>query len=783
MSAAQETENASAEMAAEHILGDYLELLPKQRETFDIAQTRVGERASNNMPRKQAYDQHMYTHMMAQKSVDPTEVGLADTPPIIFLPAPYPPCVTPDSDLSQMYVDDLRIATHHRGKYLLLRVFAPPIRIAGIHLLVEDVHGDYLRLALYLQYPDLVESELEDVFSEGTVLLVKEPCCRLHTDETCGVRVDHVSDVEFIATDDERVPSCWKTEQKDSKTTADTLKQEGNDFVRKGMYWAARKRYTQALRISSDAIETEVIKRNLALTHIETQDFEAALKILGYPTLNSHDSSCDRALLRASQALHPLGRFEESLEVLEKYCLLYPGDDKATHRLKQARMRKIEMTTGDYDFKSMQKLAGRLEPPLMDHADYVGPVEIRESKLHGRGLFITRDVEVGELLLCEKAFCYASGKARPATLFHLEATSVSKGALAEVILRTIHKASRNPSLASRILSLHPGTYKPCEVQTSSVQPVIDSFFIEAVVNHTSYFCRPSLKLYEEEVLKRVKPSAERKDCGFWVLPSYINHSCLGNCQRSFIGDLFILRATRDLPKDTELVTPYVLGSGPGFEAQMRKTWGFTCTCPLCLYTKTLPDEFKSKETKLINSIKCYFPAGGVPASALTSVNKKIIANLLDKLEAIYRRPAKEIPRDNLAELQLAFADDYLLPTDDTRVIDYLRKSLESVGFVFKPGSSPKGFRVVEWGHHEAATVRTFIKLAEFFLVPSTEKRREDVMYFWKECAEMIYKIWVGENETFTRVYTTSTWGRPSKEESERMAQTFHKLLNMKGDDT
>jgi hypothetical protein len=47
--------------------------------------------------------------------------------------------------------------------------------------------------------------------------------------------------------------------------------------------------------------------------------------------------------------------------------------------------------------------------PDMDRADFVGPIEVRPCKNpeHGRGVFSTRAVKAGELLLCEKAFCAA----------------------------------------------------------------------------------------------------------------------------------------------------------------------------------------------------------------------------------------------------------------------------------------------------------------------------------------------------------------------------------------
>ncbi len=43
--------------------------------------------------------------------------------------------------------------------------------------------------------------------------------------------------------------------------------------------------------------------------------------------------------------------------------------------------------------------------------------------------------------------------------------------------------------------------------------------------------------------------------GVWAMAAIINHSCLGNCRRSFISDMQIIRAAQDMPSNTELFFP------------------------------------------------------------------------------------------------------------------------------------------------------------------------------------------------------------------------------------
>lgn len=72
--------------------------------------------------------------------------------------------------------------------------------------------------------------------------------------------------------------------------------------------------------------------------------------------------------------------------------------------------------------------------------------------------------------------------------------------------------------------------------------------------------------------------------GIWLLASRINHSCVSNCRRSFIGDMQIVRATKDVAAGTELVFTY---HPPQEHRTYKETqakfsnWGFTCDCELC----------------------------------------------------------------------------------------------------------------------------------------------------------------------------------------------------------
>ena len=149
--------------------------------------------------------------------------------------------------------------------------------------------------------------------------------------------------------------------------------------------------------------------------------------------------------------MYELGRFKESQTVLTTLLAEYPESEAAIRELRRVEKRVREQDHGGFDFLAMQKAAAEESLPCLDVATYVGPVEIREIENHGRGLFTTKDVAAGELLVCEKAFSYSFlGNASTMSLMDGSTLKGTKLALVEPM---IHKLLRNPSLIPSITGL------------------------------------------------------------------------------------------------------------------------------------------------------------------------------------------------------------------------------------------------------------------------------------------------------------------------------------------
>ena len=170
--------------------------------------------------------------------------------------------------------------------------------------------------------------------------------------------------------------------------------------------------------------------------------------------------------------------------MLELLCSSFPHNSEASVALDRAQSRSREQKTGLYDFKQLQAKAKKLRPPHLDHASYIGPVEVRQTESSGRGLFVTKAVKAGDLLLCEKAFSLAhaaedagdwnENSSKISLLVNAETKKGSMGAQADLIKLIVQKLYRNPSVAPAFVTLYHGTYEGVSTSTVDDKPIVDT---------------------------------------------------------------------------------------------------------------------------------------------------------------------------------------------------------------------------------------------------------------------------------------------------------------------
>ncbi len=134
------------------------------------------------------------------------------TVPVTVLALPYAPCVLPYAALQKTCFRDLLLKTHHRGKYVLVRVVAPPPKDDWIGSVVEDEAGDAMPLYLFKQLTGDASLDREEmILPLGRVLVIREPYVNLESEYLFGIRIHHVSDIVWLVADDRAIPERWRS--------------------------------------------------------------------------------------------------------------------------------------------------------------------------------------------------------------------------------------------------------------------------------------------------------------------------------------------------------------------------------------------------------------------------------------------------------------------------------------------------------------------------------------------------------------------------------------------
>lgn len=492
-------------------------------------------------------------------------------------------------------------------------------------------------------------------------------------------------------------------------------------------------RYTEALTFPADDALITTIKRNRSLAYLKTGQYDAALSDTGYPEMGTGD--VEKAQFRAAEALYNLARFPEIIPLLEALLRLSPDNKEAASLLERARKRCHEQATGEYDFFQLQIEARTttMTMPILDVATYTGPVEVKASEGKGRGVFATRAVKLGELLLCEKAFGYIfekRGDAEPPANFGNDLDMKVRMALLQ---RDVEKKMHyNPSLAPAFMSLHP-----------SSEDVEGPYRIAQILGHNS-FSAPVSNMDEQQKLRNhsLDDSDPCVASGIWVQAAYFNHSCMNDAYPAFIGDLIVVRATSDIEQGEEITISYL----PTYGEQTKDTfrsWGFECGCTLCQdLDKTTDLVFQQRKDLQMELYDiCMAPP-------ITDGNVTKISNILSKLHSTYTKPKTEVPRLQLWQSEMSLARVYMERHDFAKVLSAAKDVLTSASFIVEGvDTSSTRFKILKWGHITPFTIEPFLSASLAFYYLRAEQDALAAVGYMK----ITYRILVGEDQSFERL--------------------------------
>ncbi|CAK4021026.1 TPR domain-containing [Lecanosticta acicola] len=560
--------------------------LEKAMENHKTASERKGQKPTNKPSRA---DLELKLELQKRSHLDDKFDGYSYVSQTVIGHA-YPPCILPLSGLRPILIDELRLETVHRGRVLVVRTFASPLHVQSVSSAVEDGDGNVDRISVYNFERGL---KAEQVLPKGAVFAINEPYYKVAVDGGYTIRVDHPTDIVHLREEDVLVPTGLRSKREEAgqEETSAQWKTKGNAAFGARDYHTAVDCYSAGLALCGDSSEDLVkfdLFRNRAIANIHlgryetgAADAEAAI-IPNSWSVHTADyaKKNSKAHYRAGCALYHLQNYERAKQHFEKVVETTPGDADALRELERTSHRLHEQSTGEYDFPAMTASAYTKRKRL-DHANFTVNVEIRDTESKGRGLFAAKDIKAGQLVLCEKAFCVAfdsDPEAAQTVVLNLNTNRMALGRHSIRLFNAVHKLIHNPQQAQRFLALCDGGYPRTDHVVMDGKVMVDTFQTQAALELNGFAC-PSVP----DVMVTDPTSQLGSSTGVWLTPAAINHDCIGNVNRAFIGDMMVVHATKDISQDEELTFRYKNPSfdNDQFQKDLQESWKFRCVCALC----------------------------------------------------------------------------------------------------------------------------------------------------------------------------------------------------------
>jgi tetratricopeptide (TPR) repeat protein len=359
-------------------------------------------------------------------------------------------CTAEPSQLEPIFLRQLQKRTINHGKILWVTITMPCFRVSGVQALVKDGEGRLAALDLYNFIPSSgTTADSQSLFPLDTRLGIKEPYYKLLNSGYFGLRIDNPCNLII------EPPKIV-----DMSNTPDKLKEEGNKMFAAKKFEQADTLYTHALERATDTALQLVLYLNRAAARLGQRQYDDALSDCDHAL--SIDVASVKGRYRRGQALFGMRRYDEAQAV---YAAMIKEAQEAGQAVDKqweeqhanAVAAIAQSTTGMYDLMTFP--FGPDKQLETDVAEYFGPIAVGmcKDKKKGRGLFLTKNVKAGDVLLVERALAFALDD--PNTLVmaisHEDGT-FNKGSLHSLIQDLVVLANKNARANSVMSYLSTG---------------------------------------------------------------------------------------------------------------------------------------------------------------------------------------------------------------------------------------------------------------------------------------------------------------------------------------
>ncbi|CAN6728363.1 unnamed protein product [Malus baccata var. baccata] len=240
--------------------------------------------------------------------------------------------------------------------------------------------------------------------------------------------------------------------------------------------------------------------------------------------------------------------------------------------LQKSKKLELMSRTGAFDLSEWVVNGFRGKP--LEPAEYIGAVQIKKSEIRGRGLFATKNIDVGTLMLVTKAVAIERG-ILPGQELDENAQLLMWKNITEKVMDSMAKDELEVPEINRFkpeAEHNGGCHNENELDASRILSILDvNSLVEGGISS-----------------KILGKNSDYYGVGLWVLASFINHSCAPNARRMHIGDYVMVHASRDVKAGEEITFAYFDVLSPLEKRnESCKTWGFRYNCKRCKFEKKL----------------------------------------------------------------------------------------------------------------------------------------------------------------------------------------------------
>lgn len=270
-------------------------------------------------------------------------------------------------------------------------------------------------------------------------------------------------------------------------------------------------------------------------------------------------------------SLFELEEYQESLETLQNNLDLAKNDDQTLVIFKDLILKNknyIQNTRGFYDSSDFYN--SLIDPEKNNFANYISDkIEIKHSKLKGKGIFAKEDIHPGELIIVERAFY-----------------STNSNYSGDNMISIIFQLLKNDVIAQTRLNLL------MEPNLTDINTFKAGLFIREKIGER--------KVNLEKVRNQVQPFLESRafystySFNLFLLCSLFNNGCSPTNNVEYVEiegkrtDVLIVQSKRLIKKNEELLINYEIGITTYKDRKYQfNRWGFDCKCNYCLVDKEM----------------------------------------------------------------------------------------------------------------------------------------------------------------------------------------------------